>query len=121
LTLRNNPGFALLSEAAKTYRKRGGRLLSNLYLEIFRGFTALGRGRVTHSRSLIDAPWLTFTGYCLSHFGCPGVTLETFNTAYVGLRGIEARAGQQFTYISALLDTLNAQGADAEPKNLRVI
>jgi hypothetical protein len=120
LTLRHNPACALFRAAAKSYSRRGGRLLSNLYLEIFRGFSALGRGRVMHSRGLLDVSWLTFTGYCLAWFGAPGVTLETFNTAYVGLRGIEARAASQVSYITALLDVLNAQGGDVEPKNLQL-
>jgi hypothetical protein len=110
MALRGNPACSLFSEAAKRYVKQGGRLLNDIYLEFLRGFTALGRGRVTHSRGVIDDPWLTFTGYCLAHFGAPGVTLETFNTSYIGLRGIETRAARLASYTAGLLDILNARG-----------
>jgi hypothetical protein len=110
ITLRGNPACSLFGAAARDYAKRGGRLLDNIYLEFLRGFTALGRGRVMHSRGMIVAPWLTFTGYCLAHFGAPGVTLETFNTSYVGLRGIETRAARLVSYVAGLLDILNARG-----------
>jgi hypothetical protein len=110
MALKHNPAFALLAQAAKDYAKGGGRLISDFYLDFLRGFTPLGKGRIMHSRGLIDAPWLTFTGYNLARYGAPGVTLESFNAGYVGLRGIEERAASQVGYITSLLDLLNAQG-----------
>ena len=107
-SLRRNSAYALLGRTARAYARGGGRLLNNIYLDFLRGYTPLGRGRVMSARGLMDNVWLTFTGYNLARYGAPGVTLETFPTAHIGLRGIEVRAARQVSYVSALLDELNS-------------
>lgn len=78
------------------------------YQEYF-GAPVVGEGRMVHGPEMILSEWYTCTDYALAHYGCPGVTTETFPVAEMGLRGVEDRVFYQLAYTGAVLDVLNKE------------
>jgi hypothetical protein len=107
--LRNNPYYQVVSEIVSRYEGSGWEVTTDKWTKYLamsmRSDIFVGPGRILHG--MAQAEWHTITDYALAHFGCPGVTTETFPTGTVGLRGIEERVAQQLAFTEATLDILD--------------
>lgn len=102
--LKENPHYQLTTKIAERFEEIGGELASRKwtkYLEHFKQ-PLIGKGRLLHGPEFALSDWLTLTDYAVAHFGCPGVTTETFPVGDRGLRGIEDRTNQQYLYTVAV-------------------
>jgi len=108
--LRDNPHYQTVSNIVSRYERSwkvtGEQWMKYLAMSMS-GDIAVGPGRILHGPAMAQAEWHTITDYALSHFGCPGITTETFPTGTVGLRGIEERVAQQLAFVEATLDVLD--------------
>jgi len=112
--LQSNPHYQLTTKIVERYIELGGEIAGGKwteYLEYFQDLV-IGAGRLVHSPEYHLSEWRTATDYACGHFGCPGVTTETFQPAEMGLRGVDDRVANQCRYIQAVLDTL--EGIDNE-------
>ena len=108
--LKDNPHYQAVSEIVsryeRNYRVTGNKWMKYLAMSM-RNDIFVGPGRILHGPAMAQSEWHTITDYALSHFGCPGITTETFPTGTVGLRGIEERAAQQLAFVESTLDVLD--------------
>lgn len=107
--LMKNPHYQLTTEIADRYTDMGGHLTHNKwirYLEAQQDIV-IGVGRILHNPVSMMSEWKTFTDYCATNFGCPGVTTETFPCGEVGMRGLDDRVQEQYLYLKAALEVLN--------------
>ena len=111
--LKDNPHYALLTRIADRFKEIGGWLPGRRwtrYLEYFEGRDPLtADGRLTHGPEFARSDWRTITDYALGHWGCPGVTTESFKSSSVGLRGLDERVHLQLLYTHAVLDILDEE------------
>jgi hypothetical protein len=111
--LKNNPHYQLTTKIAEKYVGSGGQIAGKKwteYLEYLRDMV-VGPGRLVHGPEWALSEWKTATDYAATTFGCPGVTTETFQSAEIGLRGLDDRVQNQLLYITAVLDVLNEEGS----------
>lgn len=107
--LASNEYYHLLTTIATRYEELGGVVLGKKWMRYLeaQGDLAVGLGRLMDRREHTASDWTTVTDYALKHYGCPGVSTETFQGPTLGLRGIDRRVGQQLTYVHSVLDVLN--------------
>jgi hypothetical protein len=94
----------------KRYYEDGGSICGDAwmrYLEDIVGYITVGPGRILHGPASIQSEWRTVTDYALGRYGCPGMTTESFQSAELGLRGLDDRVEMQHKYVTAVLDVLN--------------
>lgn len=104
----DNPYYKLISRIVSEYELAGGAVVGRKWTRYLVGQLVIGPGRILHDPMITVAEWKTVTDYALSEFGCPGITVETFQAGEVGLRGIEQRVSFQLGFIRAVLNVLEA-------------
>jgi len=107
--LQSNPYYCLTTRIAQRFAETGRVLAGKRWMQYmeYLGDLVLGLGRVGHALDWTISDWKTATDYAIVHYGCPGVTTETFQVAAEGLRGIDFRVAQQLKYVEAVLSVLN--------------
>jgi len=104
------PGWQIVSGIVTRYFERGAPLMDEKwmrYLEL-QGELSVGQGRILFGPMFYRSDWMVITEYATRHFGCPGVTTETFPHGEIGLVGLDWRIEQTFDFACAMMDTLEA-------------
>jgi hypothetical protein len=113
--LRGNPYYQTVSEIVSRYEQSGQEVTGDEWMKYLAMSMSddifVGPGRILHGPAMAEAEWYTIMDYALAHFGCPGITTETFPTGTMGLRGIEERVAQQLAFVESTLDVLDVLGA----------
>jgi len=106
--LTSNPYYQLVTRTTERYMQDGGKVCGVAWMRYMEtmGVPTIGPGRMLHHPIQTQAEWKTATDYAVGKYGCPAVTTETFQSAELGLRGVDDRVDQQLRYITAVLDTL---------------
>ena len=115
--IRDNPHYRLITDVVGYYQEMGNGLTEKAWMEYLKlggNQVILGPGRILSDPRMATSEWRTVTGYAAARFGCPGITIETFPTGTVGMRGLDVRVQQHYDFIVATLETLERKAGASQ-------